>query len=313
MIWRAFLLLLWASTATAQTDTVAPDDVAIKVFLNDANEAPYRQELVLLTIEGTYRRHIAREALVQPALEGFNWMQLGQDYWWETRENGRLVKKFRRRMALYPDEAGTLEIGPFTHELTLIDSGDDWFEHSIQSTPITLQVQPEPELPDGEWWLPVRWLEIEDNWSNPPDQLAPGEGVMRIIRVEAVGVSPDMIPPMPELQSPSGGVFPHPEKRLVDLTPEGPVTVAFWRWTIQPLNGRSAMLEPIELPYFDTQTRTRQVAVITPNRVAFADNGTIADAAPGRPYALRSWLMALTILGTMMGSAALLWGRRKSI
>lgn len=308
---RAFLL--WLLTVTAlHAQEVAPDDVHLRVFLNDGMVTPYHQELVLLTIEGTYRRRIATEQIEQPPLTGFNWMQLGEDYWWDDRENGVQVKKFRRRMALFPDQVGELEIGPFTHHLNLFDENDDWFEYSEQSEPITLDVKPIPELAEGEWWLPLRSLEISDQWSNAPDQLDPGEGVLRVIRIEATGVSPEMIPPMPDMTSPSGGVFPHPEKRLVDLTPDGPVTLAFWRWTIQPLNGRSAVVEPIELAYFDTTTRRHEVATITANRVAFRDEGAAVEKVfPA--YALRSGLHWIVLGAVLVGAAAGLWTRRRTL
>lgn len=307
MRWLLLIFLWLAGPLWAQSRVVAPDDVKIEAKLEIAEGVtPYVGEMVLIEIIGTYTRHIALEQLEQPSFEGFSWMQLGEDYWWDTRENGRKVKKLRRRMALFPARAGRLEIAPFRHVLHLIDEGDDWFEHVITSDPLVLEVAPAPEGDD--WWFPVRLLEIADNWSNAPDTLKPGEGVMRIIRVEALGVPPEAIPPMPELRSPSGGVFAHPEKRLVDLTPEGPVSVAFWRWTIQPVNGTSVILEPMEVPYFDTKARRFFTARISPTRVAYAEGDAPSPMKPTAPYRLRwgFWLIAALVgLG-----AGLLLGRR---
>lgn len=297
---RALLLmLLWlAGPLSAQNRDVDPADLSLSVTLVDG-ATPYVGEMVLIEIIGTYARHIALEQLEQPPLEGIGWMQLGQDYWWDTREEGRQVKKLRRRMALFPSRPGRLEIGAFQHRLHLIDKGDDWFEHVIASEPLTIDVVPAPDGDD--WWFPVRRLKIEDNWSNAPDQLAPGEGVMRIIRVEALGLPPEAIPPMPELRSPSGGVFAHPEKRLVDLTPEGPLSVAFWRWTIQPVNGTSVILEPMEVSYFDTTVRRAFTARITPTRVAYA-MGAVPETRSVTPYRLRwGWWSVAALLGCMLG------------
>ena len=85
--------------------------------------------MILVTIRGSYRRHITRERVEQPPLDGFSWSQLGPDRWYEERIRGRPVKMFERRMALYPERAGELTIGAFTHHLTLTDEGDEWFEH----------------------------------------------------------------------------------------------------------------------------------------------------------------------------------------
>ncbi|MEO3416457.1 hypothetical protein AAFO92_17540 [Roseovarius sp. CAU 1744] len=305
-----FILLMLAGAALAQTREVNPEDLSLTVTIEQGNTTPYRQEMVLLTIHGVYRRHITLEDLEQPDLSGFNWMQLGQDHWYESRLNGKTVKNFKRRMALYPDQSGTLTIGPFVHHLTLTDEGDDWFAHDVRSAPITLQVAPEPA--GSDWWFPVRRLGIDDQWSNAPDQLGDGEGVLRVIRVTAVGVAPEMIPPMPELKSPSAMIFAHPEKRLVELSPQGPVSVAFWRWTVRPTNGASAILEPLTFDYFDTQTRKSHQVTISAQRIAMKE---IPAAAPGlqppQETRLRPAMLAGAGLAALLaGLAAMLSGRR---
>jgi len=276
MIRLVFLLCLFATQLSAQTREVFPDQLDLAVNVEKTVADPYVGELVLVTIEGTYRRHITREVLMQPELSGFSWSQLGQDAWFEKTERGIKVKGFRRRMALFPDEHGDLEIPAFTHRLTLLDEQNKWFEHDIVSEPIKVKVVPKPQT-EG-WWLPVKRLQISDAWSNPPDQLKAGEGVLRMIRIEAVGVSPDFLPPMPELKSPSALIFPHPEKRLVELSPEGPISMAFWRWTIQPHQPPSAVLEPLEIEYYDTVHRKPRKAIISPQRIAYNDTELVPIA-----------------------------------
>ncbi|PRY77166.1 oxygen tolerance protein BatD [Yoonia maritima] len=270
---RAFYAILlaawWVVPVWAQTSTVDPDDLTLSVTVEPLPDPLMRQEMVLITIHGIYKRHITLESLEQPDFDGFNWMQLGQDHWFESLLDGRPVKNMRRRMAVFPDKTGTLEIGPFKHHLTLLDENNKWFEHTITSEPVTINVTPEPQSDD--WWFPVRGLRVSDDWSNAPDQLSKGEGVLRVIRISALGASPDMIPPMPELTSPSALIFAHPEKRLVDLTSRGPEAIAFWRWTVTPTNGHSAILEPITFSYFDTVAREMREVSIAPQRVAFGD------------------------------------------
>ncbi len=272
----AAILSLWPLCLAAQSTEVFPGQLKLSVHVEDTGHVPLAGEMVMITIRGVYRRHITREKLLQPDLAGFSWSQLGQDNWFDERIDGESVKVMERRMALYPDRAGELSIGAFTHQLTLTDEGDDWFDYQIQSDPVSITVDPAPAV-DG-WWFPTRRLRVSDQWSNAPDQLAPGEGVLRVVRIEALGVTPEMIPPMPELTSPSGMIFPHPEKRLVELTPEGPLTYAFWRWTIRPTNATSAIVEPLEFSYFDTFTRDHRTVTISPQRVAY---GQAVPPTPG--------------------------------
>ncbi|QDC09873.1 protein BatD [Oceanicola sp. D3] len=308
-------LLIWmmlAGAALGQSAEVRPGEIELTVTVEDVGTfpeaGPLTGEMVLVTIHGVYRRHIARERLEQPELEGFAWMQLGQDHWYETRERGQPVKNFRRRMALFAEEPGPVEIGAFTHHLTLIDENDDWFDHDLASEPVTVQVAEAPG--DARWWFPVRRLVVTDSWSNAPDQLAPGAGVLRIVRVAATGAAPQMIPPMPDLRSPTGLVFAHPEQRLVELSPEGPVSVAFWRWTIQPGNGVSAITEPMEFDWYDTAERQPRRVRIGAQRVAYAAP-IAAVPAPGKAGTVRAGL-SLGAFGAALavGLVALLWGRR---
>ena len=116
-------------------------------------------------------------------------------------------------------------------------------------------------------------------------------------------------------------IFPHPEKRLVELTPEGPVTYAFWRWTVRPTNNTSAILEALDVPYFDTTTRRFGVAAISPERVAYEEGAaasalsSAAQQAPPASSQLPGWsaavvaglVFALGLVATMTGR----WGARR--
>ncbi|WP_135502936.1 BatD family protein [Roseovarius aestuariivivens] len=287
MKWFGIILIfVFPGFSLAQSSTVLPAELSLTVEIDTREHTPLAREMILIRIQGTYRRHITREVLQQPDLAGFNWSQLGPDRWWEERINGRKVKRFERKMALFPDAGGTLTIGSFTHNLTLTDEGDDWFDHAIKSEPLTIKVDPAPQVED--WWFPTGRLRISDKWSNAPDQLTPGEGVLRIVQVEALGVTPEMMPPMPELTSPSAMIFAHPEKRLVELSPQGPVTHAFWRWTIRPSNDTSTIVEPLRFSYFDTTTREHHDVVITAQRVAYehASAPLRAMVVPAEPVRL---------------------------
>ena len=312
MRWLLPLLLLLPQALWAQSRTVLPGELGLSVEVVQTDHTPFAREMVLITIRGIYRRHITREKLVQPDLKGFSWSQLGDDTWRNERINGEQVKTFRRRMAIYPDGPGTLTVGAFRHELTLTDEGDDWFEHSVSSEPFTIEVLPAPAGED--WWFPVKTLKVDDQWSNAPDQLAPGEGVLRVIRVEALGVTPEMIPPMPTLTSPSAMIFPHPEKRFVELSPHGPTSVAFWRWTIRPGNDTSAIVEPLSFAYYDTFNRVSREVTISAQRVAYGSvvsRAPTAAADPASPARLPGWPVALLAAVTaIVGVAAALQGHR---
>ena len=307
-----FGIVLLCGQAIAQSSTVRPGELSLSIEVEEGETIPFAREMILITIRGHYRRHITRETLHQPDFDGFSWTQLGPDHWTEERIAGKKVKIFRRRMAIYPDRPGRLTIGAFTHRLTLTDEGDDWFEHEVMSEPLTIEVAPAPPVED--WWFPARFLRVSDEWSNAPALLKPGEGVLRVVRLEALGVTPEMMPPMPELTSPSAMIFPHPEKRLVELSPAGPVSYAFWRWTIRPTNGTSTIIEPLSFSYYNTIERTHQKVTIAAQRVAYDELMQEKRAVDGplpRPVRLPGWAEAIAAtLIFLSGLLSVLWRRR---
>jgi len=278
---RFFLALIVAMvamvTTMARAQTVEPGDLRLEVSFEEREGPLYTGEMVLLKIRGFYKIRIARETLEQGRLDGFDWMQLGEDTWTKDTTKGHEILQMERIIALFPNRAGTLEIAPFTHKLELWTRTGERYDHAITSEPITIEVTDRPET-EG-WWLPARRITVQDRWSNAPDKLGTGEGALRIVMVTVEGIRPEQMPPMPKLESAGAFVFPHPEKRITRLYKRGPVTRAFWRWTIRPENPPSAYLKPLHVPYFDTLAREHREIVIASQRIAMTEEAVAAFLA----------------------------------
>ncbi len=328
---RFFLALIVAMvamvamvTTMARAQTVEPGDLRLEVSFEEREGPLYTGEMVLLKIRGFYKIRIARETLEQGRLDGFDWMQLGEDTWTKDTTKGHEILQMERIIALFPNRAGTLEIAPFTHKLELWTRTGERYDHAITSEPITIEVTDRPET-EG-WWLPARRITVQDRWSNAPDKLGTGEGALRIVMVTVEGIRPEQMPPMPKLESAGAFVFPHPEKRITRLYKRGPVTRAFWRWTIRPENPPSAYLKPLHVPYFDTLAREHREIVIASQRIAMteeavaaylaeADSESVAvmkerpnrrEAAGATPY-LAGIAAPLGLFGGLIGGVLLLW------
>lgn len=269
MVMRLFFAILLGSCALARAQDIEPGDMTLRVFVEELPYTPFEEEMVLLNIHGAYKIPISLEKLEQPALDGFDWMQLGHDDWYETDERGRKVVNFRRVMALFPNRSGTIEIGPFTHRLELVTKTGKRYDRDVRSEPITLDVLPKPVTAD--WWLPVRRIAVEDSWSNSPHNLGTGEGALRILRLDIRGVKPATVPPMPELEVAGAKAFAHPEKRFEKLDVRGPRALIFWRWTVRPDEPPSAYLKPLRIPYFDSVAREHKEIVIAAQRISMTD------------------------------------------
>ncbi len=271
----ALLMLVFSTTVSAQS--VEPGDLRLELSFEERSGPLFRGEMILLKVRGFYKIRIARENLIQSALHGFDWMQLGEDKWSKDTSQGGEILQFERVIALFPNRAGTIEIQPYVHELELWTKNGKRFDHRLRSTPLSIDVTERPQS-DG-WWLPARRITVEDRWSNAPDKLGTGEGALRVVTITVEGVLPEQLPPMPELGSAGALVFPHPEVRETRLYRSGPVTRVFWRWTVRPENPPSAYLKPIPIPYFDTKAREHREIVVAAQRIAMTEEAVAAYLA----------------------------------
>ena len=313
----AGMTLLLALPAHAEME-VAPDDLRLRIEVEPRPNTPYTEEMVLIRIRGTYKIPITLENLVQPPLDGFGWMQLGPDRWFHSRIRGQKVLELERIMALFPERAGTLTIAPFTHELTLSEPDGTRFTRALKSAPVEIEIAEAPGPP--ETWLPARKIRVEDRWSNAPEQLAPGAAALRLVTVTIDGVQPETMPPMPELTGAGAFILPHPERRLTELRPTGPVTRVYWRWSIRPDRGRSGYVDPLTFAYYDAEAREPRTITLSAQKVAYAGTdlplgerpgdaaAPVSQAAPRSTAPVASALIPIAPVAGFLGGLALLLG-----
>lgn len=319
MRWLLLILLTAFATGAAAQNGIAPEDIRLELELESRAHPPHPGEMVLLKILGTYRVPVVRESLHQPPLEGFDWMQLGEDRWYKTREDGFEVLKLERRMALFPLRAGEIGVEPFSHGLEVLNRQGRTIAVEQRSNALSLAVA--KPIESDNWWFPVRQIAIDDSWSNQPEALDPGGAALRIVTLTVEGAEPQLIPPMPELTGAGAHIFPHPEHKIVALGPDGPVTRVFWRWTIRPREGSAGYLNPMRLVYFDAEARDEREVMLAAQRVAHRDRPqeviaretalpsqeiTDGSAATEPEVSLPGWtLPASALLGIGIGLTAL--------
>ncbi len=280
----AVAALLFGVPAHAQQG-IEPGDTKLRLVLEQRAQAPYPGEMVLLSIHGTFKIAVVREKLQQPTLKAFDWMQLGEDRWYKDFEDGFEVLKFERRMALFPRQSGQLDVTPFTHELEMLSRRGETIPVAQTSNGLMLEVAEQPETED--WWFPVRAIEVSDRWSNQPEALEPGGAALRVVTLTVKGSAAQRIPPMPALTGAGAHIFPHPDKRLTTLGPDGPVTRVFWRWTVRPDQDSAGYLNPLRIAYFDTKDRETKEIKIAAQRVAYKNGPQVVRPSSGQVDATR--------------------------
>jgi hypothetical protein len=265
----AVMLFMLASGARAE---------GLRLVVPDAQ--PVVSEMIPLVIRGEYTRQIALETLTFPNSQDYDWMQLSRDQWREEQVDGRTVRVFERRIALFPRHAGALTIGPVEHHLTVV--GENNLRHPlvITAAPITLPVAP---FPADTSPLSARSLTVEDKLSAAPGALGNGESLVRIVTITAQGTLPQMLPARPSMRQPWLISFAAPERREMQLTSNGPVTTVSWEWHLRPKTGEPGVLPAVSISWFDTVTRhmrNAEIPAIPFGYAGFGDHGSGADRLP---------------------------------
>jgi hypothetical protein len=304
-----YALLLGSPPGLAQE--VLPSDAGVEVVVEVPTGEPVEQEMLLLSVRGTYdaKLNVALSELAQPDLSRFGWMQLGRDRWGRAVIDGRQVRTFERRLAVFPQRPGRLEVGSFTHRLTLASGDGRRVPHEVRSAPISVTTRAKPAGPG--WWLPAREVRITDAWDRAPDRLIPGDMARRTVTLEAVGVAPQFLPPAPELKGAGLIIFTDPEERTTEITPDGPVSRVTWRWTVRPKSSTSTELSAVTIPWFDTNVRRAREVVLAPQSIGFAAEIPTQAAQASRIGFLAGHATAVGVaLGLVCGLGLLLPGRR---
>lgn len=240
-------------------------------------------EMIPVTVRGEYTSFITLEKLTFPNSPDYDWMQTARDSWRDEMVEGRAVKVFERRIALFPRRAGPLAIGPLTHHLTILGRSSPREALDVEAAPVTLTVSPYPAegVP-----LSARRLTVEDRLSADPGSLRDGDTLIRRVVIKAEGTLGHLLPPRPSMREPWLISFVSPEQRSVLPTPDGPAVTVVWEWSLRPKTGEPGVLPAFEFAWFDTVSRRMKTAAIPAipfGYASFRDNQAGADRlAPGQ-------------------------------
>lgn len=293
--WAGLLLLLIAGDAYGD---------GLRLLLPDGTR-PVVGEMIPVTLRGEYTSRIALETLTFPSSEDYDWLQLARDQWRDEEIEGRTVRVFERRLAVFPRHAGTLTLGPVEHHLTVVDEKNLRAPLDVVAPPVSLAIAPYP----GEGApLSARQLTVEDALSAAPGALRDGETLVRRVTLTAAGTLPHSLPPRPVLRAPWLISFAAPEQRDMRPTPAGPVTTVVWEWHLRPTTGEPGVLPPVPIPWFDTASREMRKAEIPAlpfGYASFHDNRSGTGRLPAGPMAAG---VAAGIAGALTGLGLCLAG-----
>lgn len=274
----AVLLALVLAPPVFARPPLTERQASLEVILDPLEAQPVAGQMLLATVRGEYRVRIALEDLTLPRSGSFDWMQLARDQWTEEQVDGLPTQVMRRRIAIFPRRAGSLQFPGLEHRLTIFTEDGGRADHAVASDPVPISVRPAPGAP----WLPVTAIEFSEDWDRDPATLPMGESARRRVVIRALGATAEMMPVRPEIRAPWLISFPSPEQRTTELTPLGPLSTLVWEWSLRPKTGERGVIPEIRIPYFDVETQRPGALLLAAATVSYAAAPDAAEPAPWR-------------------------------
>lgn len=159
-------------------------------------------------------------AISQIRAEGASFREDGQQEVYSRTIGKTRYHVIQQTYIMTPQRSGTIEIDPVTLTANVPmlynippsqmprqfggpNAPAPWLDGSLMrgqelklhSEKLTVQVQPRPAGAQG-WFLPARAVTVSEAWSSPPVKARVGVPLTRTITIDAVGASPNQMPPL---------------------------------------------------------------------------------------------------------------------
>lgn len=270
--------------------TDSTDDLRVEMVL-DKSEV-FENGQVIVTRRLLYGVAVGGLEMQPFELPGAQVIELG-DNQYETTRNGRRFGVYEVAYAVFPREAGELNIPAQSLDIQVgrrnLLSGRPAQKVRLQMGAETLQVKARPAEFTPQEWLVANKLDLSDSWSQPPEQIRLGESLTRTVTLATVGAAPDRLPTFEFADIPGMNVYAEPLQNTEDLNSRGVINARQRSVAFVPV--KPGLIEIPELVvrwWNSTENRAEQARL--PARTievlpAAAGSSVSVPAAPAQPAA----------------------------
>lgn len=276
---------------TVNVRVLAPDpnaSAAADIFmeLSAVPDVVYEQSQVLFTLRLYVGVSTGRATLTAPETTGVEAIveKLGEDSQYQTTRGGRDFIVRERRYAVFPQQAGTLTIGPVTFEAMVIPdrgfSRVQRFRSDVLELTVQPAVAPPPELA-GAAWLPAQRVTLTEQWSEPDAELAVGIPRTRTIGIEGLGLLETQLPDV--LLDSQAGIRQYADRPELarEITSDGLLSRRTVSYAVIAQTPGEITLRGVRLPWFNVTTQRWEVAELPslPMRVTPSTDAAVPEPA----------------------------------
>lgn len=254
-------------------------------------ESPYVQAQVLYTLRLYSRVDLSQARLSELEVPDALVEKLGDVKKYNTHRNGVEYTVNELNYAIFPQKSGVIHIEPLVLTADVITSARPRFNgffnrqmsktQRVSSNAITLNVKTVPETFNGKRWIPASQLVVEEKWSGETDQMKVGEPLTRTLTLLAVG---NTVAQLPELHNKAAieQLKTYPDQPVLKEQKRDEGLIAFREEKIAFIPSKAGRynLPAIEIPWFNTQTQTMEIARIAERTVTAVAAKTSQKSAP---------------------------------
>ena len=304
------------------TASGAPADIFME--LQSEPSTVYVQSQVVVTLRLFIGVSTGRATLSQPEISGGEAIveKLGEDSSYSVERAGRTFIVRERRYAIFPQQAGTLTVGPATFEAMVIPDRGFSRVSRFRSSTLTLAVQPAvppPASMPGAVWLPAQRVALSEHWSDDAPGLTAGIPRTRQVTIEGEGLLETQLPEL-ALPQPAGlRQYADQPELSHELTPQGLKSKRSVSMAVIAQTSGEITLPKVALPWFNVKTQAWEVAELPERTFKIAPSAEAAAPAPqaeSAPAAARAagprsafWPLLCAALALGWLATALAWWR----
>jgi hypothetical protein len=264
-------------------------DIFIEVELD--RPVNYVQAQTIYTLRLFVGIGTGRATLTPPLVEGGEAIveKLGEDSDYETRRGNRSYNVHERRYAIFPQNAGRLEIGPSVYEAVVYPASGRQRQYRLSSDVVTLEVKPAvapPATHPGAVWLPATDLRIEEAWSDASAVFEQGVPKTRTLTVVAQGVLDTQLPEIAVAATPGLRQYADQPQLSREFVAQGIEARRSERFAVIAQQPGRLDLTPVEMPWWNVATERWEIARLPATTIDVMPSAAVAvTPTPGGPVA----------------------------
>ena len=252
---------------------------------------PYVQAQVIYTVR-LYRSVVTDNgSLSEPQPSGGNAVieRLGEDKSYEVQKVGVRYMVTERQYAIFPQGSGDITIEPVTFQ-GQIGRDTGFFMDPFGPPPrmvveksraVQLHVKPISQGFTGKLWLPLRKLELQEQWSRDPSALPAGEPVTRTLKLIAEGLTASQLPDMEDALPDTLKQYPDQPVQNNNIGSQGITGTREEKTAVIPAQEGEYPLPAIEIPWWNTKTDRQEVAILPARIITVLPAVTAKGKSPG--------------------------------